>query len=75
MKLKEVRINAGLSQAALADLSGVSIRMIQHYEQGAKDINGAKLSTLLALCLALHCSLGDIITEEDTLDLIDKMGY
>lgn len=36
--LKKYRERAGLSQAQLAEASGVNIRMIQHYEQGDKDI-------------------------------------
>lgn len=75
MGLKNARVLAGLSQGQLAELSGVKVRMIQHYEQGTKDINGAKLSTLLSLCIPLKCSLSDIITDEDTLKLLDKMGY
>lgn len=75
MSLRRTRIKAGLSQSQLAERSGVSFRMIQHYEQESKDINGAKLSTLLALCVALNCSLSDIITDRITLELLDKMGY
>ena len=71
-KLKNTREKSGLSQNRLAEQAGVSIRMIQHYEQGAKDVNGAKLSTLLKLCLALHCKLPDILTDDETLKLLDE---
>lgn len=42
-----------------------------YYEQGAKDLNGAKLATLLKLCLALDCKLGDILTDEETVKLLE----
>ena len=42
--------------------------MLQNYEQGVRDLNGAKLLTLLKLCNALECKLADIITDEDTLE-------
>lgn len=63
--LKEVRQNKGLSQSQLGEKSGVNVRMIQYYEQGSKDINGARLSTLIDLANALECSIGDIITDNE----------
>lgn len=69
-KLKGVRLAAGLSQSQLAEKTGINIRMIQHYEQGVKDLNGAKVETLLKLCNALNCSLRDIITAPETLRLL-----
>lgn len=63
--LKELRINAGLSQSELGAKSGVSVRMIQHYEQGVKDINKAQGITLKHLADALGCSMEDLIIEEE----------
>ena len=63
--LKELRNNKGLSQSELADVSSVNVRMIQHYEQGYKDINKAKLETLINLSLALECGISDLLTNED----------
>ena len=37
-KLKRIRKERGLSQSRLAEASGVNVRMIQHYEQGVKDM-------------------------------------
>ncbi len=62
--LQEKRQAAGLSQSQLAQKSGVNLRMIQHYEQGFRDINGAKLETLLDLSAAIGCSIRDILTNE-----------
>lgn len=70
MSLKIMREQANLSQRELAELTGISCRMIQNYEQLSKDINGAKLKTLLKLCAVLNCELTDIITDEETLSLI-----
>lgn len=75
MALKEARAEAGLSQSQLADLAGISIGMLRHYENGFKDINGAKLKTLLKICKVLNCGLQDIITDEETLELLDELNY
>ena len=69
-KLQALRLAAGLSQSQLAEETGISVRMIQKYEQGAKDLNGAKLFTLLKLCLALKCRLSDIVTEPEVIELL-----
>ncbi len=72
-KLQDVRMEKGLSQAQLAAAAEVKVRMLQNYEQGKQaDINGAKLSTLLKLCLALNCRLTDILDDPETLDLLEK---
>lgn len=75
MALKETRQNAGLSQRQLSELSGVNYSVLQHYEQGYKDINGAKLRTLLKICKVLNCSLQEILTDEETLNLLDELNY
>ena len=61
-----------LTQREIAELSGVSFRMIKDYEQGQRDINGAKLLTLLKLCLALRCRLEDIVDDTETLELLSR---
>ena len=66
--LKALRESRGLSQSQLAEAAGINTRVLQNYEQGVRDINGAKLVTLLKLCNALECRLIDIITEEETLE-------
>lgn len=69
-KLQALRKAAGLSQSQLATAAGVNVRTLQYYEQGAKDVNAARLSTLLKLCNALHCTLHDILTDPETLELL-----
>ena len=62
-KLKDQREKAGLSQGKLADKAGLSVRTLQDYEQGRKNLNGAKLVTLLTLCKSLNCKLSDLISD------------
>ena len=60
-KLKSYREQRGLSQSGLADRSGISVRMIQHYEQGDKDINKAAVQTVKKLADALNVKIEDLI--------------
>lgn len=62
--LKYTRERRQLSQSELANLSGVSVRMIQAYEQGAKDINKAQVITVLKLAEALRCNVYEIINKD-----------
>lgn len=71
-RLQNTRLAAGLSQSQLAAATGLNVRTLQCYEQGAKDINNAKLATLLKLCLALDCKLDDILTDEATVKLLEQ---
>lgn len=50
-----------LTQAKLAEESGVNVRMIQHYEQGVKDINRAAALTVYRLAQALECTVEDLL--------------
>lgn len=59
--LKKMREVSGMSQSKLAEKSNVKLRMIQVYEQGYRDIDGANLETLLDLASALDCKVADIL--------------
>lgn len=59
--LKEKRLQAGLSQSQLAELSSVPLRTIQQYEQKRKNINSAKLETVIALSKVLSCQPTDLM--------------
>ena len=63
--LKSVRIAAGLSQSQLAQQTGVNFRMLQHYEQGVKNIDGAKIETLASLARVLNCGISDILEKPE----------
>ncbi len=73
-KLQAKRKERGLSQSQLAEVSGVNLRTLQKYEIGEKDLNGAKLSTLLRLCIALECKLIDILNDPETVQLLETYG-
>lgn len=61
MNLKRIRQERGFSQAELAKRAGVSVRMVQNYEQGANDINRAEALTVWRLAVALGCRMEDLI--------------
>ena len=63
--LKNARIAAGISQSELAKQAGVNFRMLQHYEQGTKNIDGAKIETLAAISRVLNCGIADILENPD----------
>ena len=63
--LKDTRIAKGLTQIQLAEESGVNLRMIQHYEQGVKDINKAEAMTVYKLAEALDCNVWELLEFED----------
>lgn len=59
--LKTIRKQARLTQQRLAEISGVTLRMIRAYEQGDQDIRKAEAQTVFALSKALGCSPESII--------------
>lgn len=62
-RLQIMRKEAGLSQSELAKKSGVSVRLIQAYEQGLKDINKGQVVTVLELAEALGCDVYEILND------------
>ena len=64
-KLKEVRLAKGLTQKQLADSANINIRVLQHYEQGTKNFDHARLETLLDIAAALGCRIADIVESEE----------
>ena len=62
--LQRIRLNNNLSQNELSKLSGVSLRMIQQYEQKQKDINKASINTLNNLSKILNCTIEDLMEIE-----------
>lgn len=73
MKLKEKRQAAGLSQSQLAEKTGLNVRTIQHYEQGSKDFDHARIDTILKVCLVLNCTLQDVIENPEYIKLLQKV--
>lgn len=60
-RLKRIRQEVGLSQAELAERCGMSLRTLQHYEQGTKDIRRAAGETLLSLARILGTTIENIL--------------
>ena len=60
-RLKRIREQSGMTQKRLSEVSGVNLRMIQYYEQGAKNINTAEALTVLRIADALHCEVREIL--------------
>ena len=59
--LKRLRHLTGLSQRELAEMSGISIRTIQQFEQRRRNINKAQINTLMPLSNALYCEVRDLL--------------
>lgn len=62
--LKRIRHARGMTQAQLAEKSGVNKRMIQHYEQRFKDINKANATTVFELSQALNCNMSELLERD-----------
>lgn len=71
--LQDIRKQNGFSQSQLAEKSGVGVRMIQHYEQGFKNIDHAKLETICDLADALDCNAWDILNNNELKKKLKKV--
>lgn len=60
-KLHQIRKARGFTQQQLSEASGVTLRMIQLYEQKQNDLSKASVSVVLSLSKALGCEIEDLI--------------
>ena len=60
-RLQEIRKARGFTQQQLSDASGVSLRMIQLYEQKQNDISKAQVNVVISLAKALGCDVEDLL--------------
>lgn len=60
-KLHQIRKARGFTQQQLSEASGVTLRMIQLYEQGQNDIEKAQVNVVLRLAKALGCDVEDLL--------------
>ena len=65
-------MEAGLSQSQLAEKAGMNVRTLQHYEQGSKNFDHARIDTILSICLALSCKFEDVIENQEYIDLFKE---
>ena len=59
--LKRVRASKGFTQRSLAEATGISLRTIQHWEQGTKDFNHASALTVYEVSQALGVDMLDLL--------------
>ena len=67
-KLKEIRTQQGLPQSLLSKKANVSLRALQAYEQGDRDLNKAQAETVYKLAKALNCKMEELIDIQKDLD-------
>lgn len=60
-KLHEIRKARGFTQQELSDASGVTLRMIQLYEQKQNDISKAQAGVVIRLAKVLGCEAEDLL--------------
>lgn len=60
-KLKEARIKRGLSRQQLANLSGISVRTIESWEQGLREFKNASLADALKIADVLFVDVKSLI--------------
>ncbi len=60
-RMKSLRLGRGLSQRELSEQTGINLRTIQNYEQGASDLNKAEAITIWRLSEALGCAMENLI--------------
>ena len=60
-KLSEIRKARGFTQQQLSEAAGVTLRMIQLYEQKQNDISKAQVTAVISLAKALGCEVEDLI--------------
>lgn len=64
--LKRIRTERDITQAALSERSGVSLRTLQEYEQGRKPINGAAALTVYRIARELNITVEDLLELESS---------
>ena len=63
--LQKIRKSRNMTQQQLADASGISLRMIQHYEQGDFNFSNIGIMVMIRLASALRCNLSDVLEGRD----------
>ncbi len=60
-RIKRLRAYYGYTQKQLSEASGVSLRMIQLYEQGQNDLSKAQADVVKSLAKSLGCTMEDLV--------------
>lgn len=64
MTIKALRESRGLSQSQLAKATGISVRTLQSYEQGQRDIYKMQLQTASRIAQALGVEIEKLLETE-----------
>ena len=64
-KLKQVRRAKEITQKELAEATGISLRTLQHLEQGTRDLNGTAALTVYAIAKALGVEMTELLDIPD----------
>lgn len=67
--LQEIRKNKGITQKELSEETKIKLRTIQSYEQNEKNIDNAKIETLIKLSIVLNCRISELFNNEDLKNL------
>lgn len=71
-RLKAMRIKMGMTQSELASAANINMRVLQHYEQGTKPFDSARLDVILKICIALNCEMSDILDNKENIALYNQ---
>ena len=63
MLLKTIRENRNISRKELADNTGISVRTIQDYEQGHKDLYHSGFDSIEKICAYLGCTSENLFSD------------
>jgi transcriptional regulator with XRE-family HTH domain len=63
-KLKQLRIEAGLTQKELANLSHIKLKRISEYETGERDLGNDTFSVGARIASALGVSVVELLDEQ-----------
>lgn len=74
MSLREMRERQNMSRRELADISGVSFRSIQDYEQQHKSLASAKGETLYRFSQVLDCTVEELLEGEPLIMEIEYLS-
>ena len=64
-RLEQLRRDVNLTRAELAAKSGLSMRVIEGYEQGHRNVDGMAIKRAAALAAVLGCKIEDLIASPE----------
>lgn len=64
-KIELLRRSRKMTRAQLEELSGISSRVVEKYEQRLRDINGTPARNLRAIAKVFGVSMEDLMEDED----------